>query len=526
MKYALCLLTISGVLFSSPWPQFRHDAWHSGFSPDSAPSTRILRWRFLTGGQVWSSPAVSGDTLFVGSDDSTVYALNTTTSNPNGEMFWSRRLTGRVRGSPAAAFGYVYVTCLGNPAYLYCLRASDGQIQWQYNIGTVSIFNSSPAVVDSMVFVGSESRYLYCVKAITSNPNGELVWKYYTGKWIHGSPAVGYGRVYIGTAGGDTTGGYYLYCLEEFPPDSNGNLLWRYYIGNRRNGMGVSPAVVDSLVFFSFDDIDSPYNSELVALRAIPSFGDTLYWRYVGLDGMMSSPAVAYDRVYIGMESNSAIERSFLVFKEHPSNPPNAELIWRYYPIATIRSSPALANGKAYIGTDVGGNRLYCFNALSNTPETLWTYTTGGGIFSSPAVSNGMVYVGSWDRYVYAFGIPGVGINEKTFVNSHNGELMKIEVYPNPFRQKTDIRWQIADSRLQIINRQLSVISNQPSVSLKIYDVTGRLIRQWDYETMRQGDQITWDGKNDSGKPLSEGIYFLHIKEENLNAIKKIIMVK
>gem|GEM_PF-2082923 len=516
--HTICLVIIAGALFSSPWAQFRHDAAHSGFSPDSAPSIKILRWRFLTGNQVWSSPAVSGDTAFIGSDDSTVYALSATTANPNGEMFWSRRLTGMVRGSPAIAYGFVYITCLGNPSYLYCLRASDGQIQWQYNIGTVNIFNSSPAVIDSLVFVGSESGYLYCVKAVTSNPNGELVWKYYTGKWHHGSPAVAYGRVFIGTSG-DSVGGYYLYCLDQFPPDSNGSLLWRYYIGNRRNGMGVSPAVVDSLVFFSFDDIDTPYNSELIALKAFPSIGDTLYWKYVGLDGMMSSPAVVYDRVYIGMEGSGSIERSFLVFNEHPANPPNAEIVWRYYPIPTIRSSPAVANGKVYIGTDVGGYRLYCFNALSNIPETLWTYTTGGGIFSSPAVSNGMVYVGSWDGYVYAFGIPVVGIKEKTIETSPINQSMSIEVYPNPFKNTINIKFRIPNTVGKVNCKEKSAFR------IKIYDATGRLVKLCNQQTTKPCNQVIWDGKDDKGKPLSDGVYFLYIKENDFYAVEKIIMI-
>ncbi len=525
IRLFICFFVITGTIFSSPWAQFRCDASHTGFSPDYAPSTSIFRWRFQTGGQIWSSPAISGDTLFIGSDDSTLYALNAWTSNPNGELFWSRKLTGMVRGSPAVAYGYVYVTCLGNPAYLYCLSASDGQIVWRYNIGAVNIFNSSPTVADSLVFVGSESGYLYCVMAVTSNPNGELVWKYNTGKWLHGSPAVAYGRVFIGTSGDDSTGGYYLYCLDEFPADSNGYLLWRYYIGNSIYGMGVSPAVADSLVFFSFDDLEPPYNSSLVALKVFPSPGDTLYWRYDGLDGMMSSPAVAYGRVYIGMEGNGAIERSFLVFSEHPPNPPVAKLIWRYYPIGVCRSSPAIASGMVYVGTE--DNRFYCFNALSSVPEIVWTYLTDGGIFSSPAVSNGMVYVGSWDGYVYGFGIPGAGVYEKTSIGSYNRQSVEIEVYPNPFRNHLTIKFKIrnpkpeTNPKSQILNKNVG-----QGVSLTIYDAVGRLVRQFNHLAIQPFNNIVWDGKDDSGNPLIPGVYFLILDEENNKTMKKIILLK
>ena len=479
------LILFAGSVFSSPWPQFRRDVWRSGFSPDSAPSARLLRWRFQTGGQIWSSPAVSGDTLYIGSDDSTVYALRATTSNPNGEMFWSRRLSGRVRASPALAYGFVYVTCFDE--YLYCLRQSDGVQAWRYRLGPAIIaFTSSPVVTDSCVYVGSESGYCYVLKAVTGSPTGELVWKYYMGKWMHGSPAVRYGRVFIGQSG-DSTGGYYLYCLDQYPPDTLGRVLWRYYIGNLRYGIGNTPAVVDSLVFFSRDDPYGLRNGVLYCLRAFPTPAETLYWSYPGLGGMMSSAAVAYGRVYVGMETNGLIERSFLVFRERPANPPNTELIWRYYPIGTIRSSPAVASGKVFVGCE--DNRLYCFNALSNVPETLWTYATGGGVWSSPAVSNGMVFVGSWDRYVYGFGTPGSGVE---VFPSQESRVTSNTVFPNPFTS-------------------FATVPGHTSDRFALYDVSGRRVGVY------RGDRI--------GEGLVPGVYFIQSMERK-DGLAKIVKIR
>ena len=47
-------------------------------SGNTTPGTLSQRWSFPTGDQVWSSPAVSGDgaTVYVGSDDNNVYAIN------------------------------------------------------------------------------------------------------------------------------------------------------------------------------------------------------------------------------------------------------------------------------------------------------------------------------------------------------------------------------------------------------------------------------------------------------------------
>jgi len=56
---------------------FQYDFARSGWAPDeTGPTTAVSeRWRFETGGALWSSPVVVDGTLYVGSDDASVYAL-------------------------------------------------------------------------------------------------------------------------------------------------------------------------------------------------------------------------------------------------------------------------------------------------------------------------------------------------------------------------------------------------------------------------------------------------------------------
>jgi len=37
---------------------------------------------------------------------------------------------------------------------------------------------------------------------------------------------------------------------------------------------------------------------------------------------------------------------------------------------------------------------------------------------------------------------------------------------------------------------------------------------------------ITWDGKNESGKPVSSGIYFINLRSGNTYLIKKAILMR
>ena len=48
---------------------------HKVYALDAA--TGRLRWAYYTGSSVDSSPAVAGGTVYVGSDNETVYALDT-----------------------------------------------------------------------------------------------------------------------------------------------------------------------------------------------------------------------------------------------------------------------------------------------------------------------------------------------------------------------------------------------------------------------------------------------------------------
>src|SRR4051794_36091139 len=65
-----------------------------------------LLWSYSTGGSIASSPALAADgTIYVGSSDGNLYALNT-----NGTVRWQYPTGGEVRSSPSVApDGTIYV---------------------------------------------------------------------------------------------------------------------------------------------------------------------------------------------------------------------------------------------------------------------------------------------------------------------------------------------------------------------------------------------------------------------------------
>jgi eukaryotic-like serine/threonine-protein kinase len=146
-----------------------------------------------------SSPAVSGGTVYIGSGDQNVYALDAAT----GERRWTFATGDVVHASPAIADGVVYVGSWDRN--LYALEASSGRERWRYTTGNDTVtYNqigiaSSAAISDGVVFVGGRDGHFHAVDART----GELRWKHDNRMgWTIASPAVRNGVVYFPTSDG------------------------------------------------------------------------------------------------------------------------------------------------------------------------------------------------------------------------------------------------------------------------------------------------------------------------------------
>ena len=113
---------------------FRGGVAGTGVYDGSGPEAPVrAAWRFETGDIVRSSPAVAGGTVYVGSFDNHLYAIDAET----GEQQWQFETGDRVRSSPAVAGGTVYVG--SNDGHLYAIDAETGQQQWQYEAGGACI---------------------------------------------------------------------------------------------------------------------------------------------------------------------------------------------------------------------------------------------------------------------------------------------------------------------------------------------------------------------------------------------------
>ncbi|MFC7072817.1 halocyanin domain-containing protein [Halovenus rubra] len=140
------------------WRQFGHDLANTRYAPENTGPTSDVKkqWAFETGNFGWSSPAVVDGTVYVGSHDNNVYALDA----EDGSEQWTFETGDGVSSSPAVVDGTVYVG--SGDHNVYALDAEDGSEQWAFETGDY-VTRSSPAVVNGTVYVGSNDNNVYAI---------------------------------------------------------------------------------------------------------------------------------------------------------------------------------------------------------------------------------------------------------------------------------------------------------------------------------------------------------------------------
>ena len=87
--------------------------------------------------------------------------------------------------------------------------------------------------------------------------------------------------------------------------------------------------------------------------------------------------------------------------------------------------------------------------------------------------------------------------------------------YPNPFNQSTELRYYIPER------------VKSSSVSMKIYNLLGQWIKTLVNERQTPGEHsVIWDGKDESGREVSSGIYFYRLEAGNFKLTRRMVLLK
>lgn len=319
-----------------------------------------IRWEFETDGAIeYSSPTVVDGTVYIGSDDDFVYAVDAET----GTQEWRTEVGPTQRSSPMVVDGVCFIG--SKDAYLYALNAETGDVLWRYETG--DMIRTSPTVVDATVYVGSNDEAIHAVDAETGTEH----WTVDLGDVIRSSPTVADGTVYVSP--GDNTSREHLYALDA----ETGDEQWQLQTDHLLNS---SPTVADGTVYVGGWD---------ETVYAIDSVDGSEVWRVETESGVDSSPTVAEGTVYIGAdESLMALDAE------------TGAQEWTFGTDDQMRSSPTVAGDNVYFGAGVlSGGTIYAVN--KNSGQYRWDVPVEAA-YSSPTVVDGIIYVGG-GQTLYAF---------------------------------------------------------------------------------------------------------------------------
>lgn len=211
----------------------------------------------------------------------------------------------------------------------------------------------------------------------------DMAWTFKTGDVIYSSPAVAYGKVYVGSYDGK------LYALDAI----TGAKQWSATTG--ASIVYSSPAVSGSTVYVGSGDH---------YLWAFDATTGAFKWKYQTGSFVDSSPTVANGTVYVGSGDNSL----------YALDAATGALKWSAATGSIIYSTPAVADGSVFVGSY--DNSFYAFNAATGAPT--WSLVTGGQIIGSPGVAYGRVFVGSTDHNFYAMSLADGTTSVTSFGNA------------------------------------------------------------------------------------------------------------
>ena len=278
--------TLAGRIFAVD-EESGHSRWAIQTGPKLPLEDERSDWDMLV-----SSPVVVGGTVVIGGQDGLVYALDLR----NGHILWRAKTKGRVRGTPAVSGDMVVVGSFDARVYAYDLKTGAERwvhrtvgdtlvsAQWGFDRRAVQ---SSPAVMDGMVFIGSRDSGLYGIDAST----GERRWRFsHRGSWVLGSPSVRDGVVYVGSSDG-----HFIQAVEA----KSGKELWRRATGG--NVLG-SPLVAGDLLLAGSREEGGGGFLFVLDLAT----GD-VRWKLRLDEATVSTPTLYKGVVYIGTDAGSVL---------------------------------------------------------------------------------------------------------------------------------------------------------------------------------------------------------------------------
>lgn len=381
-----------------------------------------LMWTYNVG-QFFGEPAVTDDSVYVGTSEGYVYRLAITIAESDSSRIgtasprrirWQRKLDAPVNASPAVSGGRLYFGA--NDGVVYCVNAEDGSKVWTYRAGrpkeAAFIFFSKPEVSGGEVLIGDAHGIVHVLSA----DSGDLIRAFEAPDWVRAKPARSDDGLLVASLDGTVA----LY-------DYSGAEVWRRRLN--RWHLTCDPVVAGEVALVVTSDM---------TLWCLSLSDGSIRWRislvdypvdWVAFDEFQSSPQVSGQRVFVGTPGHFlyAVDKDsgeplwrFETGGEIPCDPICVEesvffgqqggegsffsldastgaVRWKQ-DLGRVWAAPTYCDGLLYVAG--AGGVAYCLEAHSG--RIIWRYPIASDLYAAPPVDGDLVYFGSWDHWLYA----------------------------------------------------------------------------------------------------------------------------
>ncbi|OKK16946.1 serine/threonine protein kinase [Streptomyces sp. CB00455] len=336
-------------------------------APAPAPdSGRWRPWRFRMSNEVWGTPSVAGDLLYVTSFE--VHALDVASGR---RQFKTRD----VAWSMAVADGRIHAS--DGPS-LYALDATDGSERWRLSADAwVYALRAEHGTVVSATRGGGVQGW--------EASNGQKLWEL-TGAQTdfetpEAAPVLHDGTVYVWQ---DAR----LRALDA----RSGREAWSYPVGDAASCGNVPVRVTPA-------PDGNVYVSAGTRVLSVDRASGRVRWHFEAPAVFLAPPAFAPGAAVTG----GGVYLADYLGTVYALDAATGQDRWRIATEARSSSDPVLvANGNVHLGA---GSALYTLDAVTGTPK--WRFAAGGEITGLPAVADGRVHFGSADHCLYTLDAAG-----------------------------------------------------------------------------------------------------------------------
>jgi eukaryotic-like serine/threonine-protein kinase len=249
-------------------------------------------------------------------------------------------------------------------------RPTSGQLSvaWAVKLDEESI-DSSPAVVEGRVYVGTATGRVVCVTA----QKGEKVWEAVTSGAVVSSPTVADGRVFVGSVDR---------CVYAFSA-AGGKLLWRV---RTRRPVVASPLYTAGRIYIGSGD---------GVFRCLDAATGRMVWEAKEQAEISATAAAAEGNVFYGDEAGNFLARSCA----------DGKLLWSVQLSGSIVAAPLVYAGKVIVPvmsrSALSPPPTPCLTVLeASTGKQLWALTQGSSVLHTPVADEQSVYFATVSGYL------------------------------------------------------------------------------------------------------------------------------